>query len=103
MRGGESARGCGASSTGRPSLVYVLGVVHALGAGTDASTLWLRAFMLVTGAPILFLFLVRDSAAPEERGRAAPARAGPALALGREQAEGRAIVSAMRVEAARAS
>jgi methionine sulfoxide reductase heme-binding subunit len=39
--------------------VYVLGVVHALGAGTDASTLWLRAFMLVTGAPILFLLLVR--------------------------------------------
>jgi methionine sulfoxide reductase heme-binding subunit len=41
------------------SVVYVLGVVHALGAGTDASTLWLRAFMLVTGAPILFLLLVR--------------------------------------------
>jgi methionine sulfoxide reductase heme-binding subunit len=39
--------------------VYVLAVVHALGAGTDGSTIWLRAFMLVTGAPILFLFLVR--------------------------------------------
>ena len=39
--------------------VYVLGVVHALGAGTDASTIWLRAFLLVTGAPILFLLLVR--------------------------------------------
>jgi methionine sulfoxide reductase heme-binding subunit len=41
------------------SAVYVLGVVHALGAGTDGSTAWLRAFMLVTGAPILFLLLVR--------------------------------------------
>jgi methionine sulfoxide reductase heme-binding subunit len=39
--------------------VYVLGVVHALGAGTDASTLWLRAFVLITGTPILFLLLVR--------------------------------------------
>lgn len=39
--------------------VYVLGVVHALGSGTDASTLWLRGFMLITGAPILFLLLVR--------------------------------------------
>jgi sulfoxide reductase heme-binding subunit YedZ len=41
------------------SLVYVMGVVHALGAGTDASTLWLRGLLLVTGAPILFLLLVR--------------------------------------------
>jgi sulfoxide reductase heme-binding subunit YedZ len=40
-------------------LVYALGVVHALGAGTDASTLWLRAILLVTGAPILFLALLR--------------------------------------------
>ena len=40
-------------------LVYVLAVVHTLGAGTDAATPWLRAIMLVTGAPILFLALVR--------------------------------------------
>lgn len=40
-------------------VVYLLGVVHALGAGTDGSTLWLRTFMLATGAPILFLFLAR--------------------------------------------
>jgi methionine sulfoxide reductase heme-binding subunit len=40
-------------------LVYLLGVVHALGAGTDASTPWLRAFLLVTGAPNLALFLRR--------------------------------------------
>jgi methionine sulfoxide reductase heme-binding subunit len=41
------------------SLVYVMGVVHALGAGTDAATIWLRGFLLITGAPILFLLLVR--------------------------------------------
>jgi len=40
-------------------LVYVLAVVHTLGAGTDAATPWLRAIMLVTGAPILFLALLR--------------------------------------------
>ena len=40
-------------------LVYVLGVVHAVGAGTDASTPWLRAFLLVTGVPIVVLFVLR--------------------------------------------
>jgi sulfoxide reductase heme-binding subunit YedZ len=40
-------------------LVYLLGVVHAVGAGTDASTPWLRAFLLVTGVPIVVLFLQR--------------------------------------------
>src|SRR5215213_5754152 len=40
-------------------LVYVLSVVHTLGAGTDASEPWLQVAMLVTGAPILHLFVVR--------------------------------------------
>ena len=40
-------------------LVYVLGVIHTLGAGTDASTPWLQAILLVSGAPILFLTLLR--------------------------------------------
>ena len=40
-------------------LVYLMGVVHAIGAGTDASTPWLRGFMLITGAPIAVLFLRR--------------------------------------------
>jgi sulfoxide reductase heme-binding subunit YedZ len=39
--------------------VYVLGVIHTLGAGTDASTTWMRAGLIVTGAPILFLTLLR--------------------------------------------
>ena len=41
------------------AIVWVLGVVHTIGAGSDASTVWLRAVMLVTGAPIVFLLLVR--------------------------------------------
>jgi sulfoxide reductase heme-binding subunit YedZ len=43
-------------------LVYALGVVHAIGAGSDASTPWLRWFLLVTGAPIVVLFLRRVTA-----------------------------------------
>jgi methionine sulfoxide reductase heme-binding subunit len=40
-------------------VVYVLAVVHTLGAGSDAGSSWLRAFMLVTGVPILVLFIAR--------------------------------------------
>jgi sulfoxide reductase heme-binding subunit YedZ len=40
-------------------LVYVLSVAHTLGAGTDASTTWLRVLLVLTGAPILFLTVVR--------------------------------------------
>ncbi len=40
-------------------VVYVLGVIHTLGAGTDAATPWLQAILLLTGAPILFLTLLR--------------------------------------------
>lgn len=52
--------------------VYLLGVVHTLGAGTDASTPWLRTILLVTGAPILFLTLVRFL--PERAGHTARTR-----------------------------
>jgi sulfoxide reductase heme-binding subunit YedZ len=40
-------------------LVYVLAVMHTLGAGSDASTPWLRAQIVLTGAPILLLFVMR--------------------------------------------
>jgi ferredoxin-NADP reductase len=40
-------------------LVYVLAVAHTLGAGTDASEPWMRVLLVATGAPILFLFLMR--------------------------------------------
>jgi ferredoxin-NADP reductase len=40
-------------------LVYVLAVGHVLGAGTDASQTWMRVLLVATGAPILFLFLMR--------------------------------------------
>jgi len=40
-------------------LVYVLSVAHTLGAGTDASEPWMQVLLIATGAPILFLFLMR--------------------------------------------
>ena len=54
-----SARDGGGSLHRVTVLAYALGVAHAVGAGTDASTPWLRTFMLATGAPILALFLRR--------------------------------------------
>lgn len=56
-------------------LVWALGVVHTLGGGSDAGTVWLRMFLIVTGAPIVFLFLVRILST--EKGSARPARAVP--------------------------
>ena len=55
-------------------VVYLLAVIHTLGAGTDATTPWLRGFLLVTGIPIVALFLRRvfgsraPQRAPGERG-----------------------------------
>ena len=40
-------------------LVWILAVVHSLGAGTDAGTLWLRILIMASIAPALFLTLYR--------------------------------------------
>jgi methionine sulfoxide reductase heme-binding subunit len=40
-------------------VVWMLGLVHTIGAGTDASTPWLREFMLLTAVPMTALFLRR--------------------------------------------
>lgn len=61
--------------------VWILGVVHTIGAGTDATTVWLRLMMLVMGAPIVFLALLRvlQRGKPSPRPLADPV-APPALA-----------------------
>ena len=46
-------------------LVYLLGVAHTVGAGTDAKEPWLQALLVLTGAPVLFLFVMR--VLPRER------------------------------------
>ena len=40
-------------------IAYVLSLVHAIGAGTDASTVWLRTFMVATAVPIGVMFVAR--------------------------------------------
>jgi sulfoxide reductase heme-binding subunit YedZ len=62
------------------SLVYVMAMVHTIGAGTDAGTRWLRLTLILSGAPVLFLLLVRllperRAPAPVHRAPAPPPRA----------------------------
>jgi hypothetical protein len=40
-------------------LVYLLAVVHTLGAGTDARRPWLLVLLLVTAVPVVFPLVVR--------------------------------------------
>lgn len=56
-------------------LAWALGLVHAIFAGTDAPTLWLRLVLLWTAVPIIVLFVVRVTAS---RRRAARRAAAPA-------------------------
>jgi sulfoxide reductase heme-binding subunit YedZ len=48
-------------------VVYVLGLIHTLGAGTDAGSTWLRAFMLATAVPAVGLLVVRLRKKPARR------------------------------------
>jgi len=57
-------------------LVYILGVTHTLGAGTDAGEPWLIAILLLTGTPILYLGILR--ALPAAKPAAAPQAPTPA-------------------------
>ena len=54
-------------------LVWVLSLIHTIKAGTDRDELWLQLTMLVTGIPIVFLFLRRT--VPGDPKREAAARA----------------------------
>jgi len=40
-------------------VVFVLGVIHTIGAGTDAGTLWLTVILVATAAPIALLTALR--------------------------------------------
>jgi methionine sulfoxide reductase heme-binding subunit len=40
-------------------VVYLLGLIHTLGAGTDAGSTWLRAFMLATAVTAVALLVAR--------------------------------------------
>lgn len=64
-------------------LVYVLGLVHALGAGTDAGSAWLQLPLLVSAVPVGVLLVVRIRG-----GRRLPAGRPAASASGRRRAPG---------------
>ena len=79
-------------------LVWALAVVHTIGAGSDASTVWLRLMMLAMGAPIVFLFLVRVLAGKKASpARARAAREGSAVGAGAVAAGG-GVPAASRLE-----
>lgn len=64
-------------------LVWILGVVHTLGAGTDASTPWLRAIVLLPAVPIAYLTVMRLLPSGRGSGAAAARRRAPATAAAR--------------------
>jgi methionine sulfoxide reductase heme-binding subunit len=68
-------------------VVYVLAVLHTLGAGTDASTPWLRAWMALTVPPIAILCAIRVTTPWRARRRAprASTSAEPDAALPRDR------------------
>lgn len=65
-------------------VVYALGLVHALGAGTDATAPWFRWWVILTAPPIGGLLVYRvlsgraKRAEAERRARPRPERAAPA-------------------------
>lgn len=58
-------------------VVYVLALLHTLGAGTDAATPWLRWWLYLTGPLVAILLAVRMTE-PSRRKRRAAARPAPA-------------------------
>jgi len=57
-------------------VVYVLGVIHTLGSGSDAGTVWMTLVLLATGTPILYLGILRALPAQVTPARPAASRAG---------------------------
>jgi methionine sulfoxide reductase heme-binding subunit len=55
-------------------VVWTLSAVHALGAGSDAAKLWLRAVALIPVAPIVYLFVVRTLGSEHRRAQRAESR-----------------------------
>ena len=70
-------------------LVWALGVVHTLGAGTDAGSPWLQAVMVATGVPIVVLFAVRMLRGGKRRSRPAARPRVPAHSAGKPHATAR--------------
>jgi methionine sulfoxide reductase heme-binding subunit len=73
-------------------VVWLLSAVHALGAGSDASKLWVRVVVLFPVAPIVYLLVVRTLGVENRRARRAQSRTPSTVAphgLGLEHRDGR--------------
>ena len=69
-------------------LVWLLGVVHALGSGSDAAAQWLRALVLLPAIPISYLFVLRTLGSRATRAKKHATRsAAPASTPSRRLAE----------------
>lgn len=68
-------------------VVWALGVVHALGAGTDAATPWMRVGLVALAAPVVGLFVARVLPGPRRTVTPQPSPAGQPLHLGQERGE----------------
>jgi sulfoxide reductase heme-binding subunit YedZ len=55
------------------TVAYALSVVHAAGAGSDASAPSMRALLVLVAAPVLFLLVMRALPAPKRRATASAA------------------------------
>jgi len=73
--------------------VYIMGVIHTLGAGTDAGAAWLRLFLLITGVPIAALLVhrmrPRRAGAPAVRPPRSARPPGPAVPAAQRGTSGR--------------
>jgi sulfoxide reductase heme-binding subunit YedZ len=58
-------------------VVWLMSVVHALGAGSDGTTLWLRAIVILPVAPVVYLLVVRVVGAERRPAKPASGRPGP--------------------------
>jgi len=66
-------------------VVYALAVAHTLGAGTDATTAWLRWWIAITAPTILVLFVARVRSAIQAK-REAARRRRPEVGIARRAA-----------------
>jgi sulfoxide reductase heme-binding subunit YedZ len=75
------------------ALAWLLGIVHALGDGTDAGQLWFLAMTAIVTLPPLFLLVVRHLR-PAAARREGALREKPAISTGRQSQQPRSLVPA---------
>lgn len=61
-------------------VVWVMAIVHALGAGTDSGQAWMQLTLLATGLPIIALFILRLKGGRPRKVKAPQAVTAPAYA-----------------------